>query len=77
MWTAWSACSVTCGGGNQTRTRSCDSPLPSFGGQTCLGMSIDFPRDCNNQSCDPGYMIKLFVNLIYFKNFCQGLKIKL
>ena len=45
-WTAWSTCSATCGGGNQTRT--CTNPAPSNGGSVCSGAA---QQDCNTQSC--------------------------
>lgn len=36
-WSQWSACSKTCGSGEKTRSRQCDSPAPSHGGDYCLG----------------------------------------
>ncbi|KAI4884058.1 hypothetical protein NFI96_030660, partial [Prochilodus magdalenae] len=36
-WSAPSACSVTCGVGQQMKTRKCDSPAPKYGGQQCQG----------------------------------------
>ncbi|XP_022080242.1 SCO-spondin-like isoform X2 [Acanthaster planci] len=36
-WGAWSECSVTCGGGSITRSRACDDPAPSWGGDDCPG----------------------------------------
>ena len=46
-WSNWSACSVTCGGGTQTKT--CNNPAPSCGGKNCPG---DTPQQsCNTQPC--------------------------
>jgi hypothetical protein len=48
-WSAWSACSATCGGG--TSTRSCTNPAPSNGGASCVG---DSQQACNTQACSSG-----------------------
>nr|XP_022321026.1 coadhesin-like isoform X3 [Crassostrea virginica] len=40
QWGAWSGfsnCSVKCGNGTKTRTRSCDNPAPQYGGLKCAG----------------------------------------
>lgn len=37
-WTAWSECTVTCGEGQQYRTRNCSNPTPDFGGSDCSGL---------------------------------------
>ncbi|XP_071092368.1 semaphorin-5B-like isoform X1 [Haliotis cracherodii] len=59
-WGAWGAevavttCTATCGGGQRTyrRTRACDSPAPSPGGQDCVGSATsDVIRTCNEQLC--------------------------
>ena len=34
-WGAWSDCSANCGGGVQSRTRSCNDPVPQYGGAIC------------------------------------------
>ncbi len=47
-WSAWSACSTTCGGSG-TQTRSCTSPARANGGADCIGDSM---QACNRQSCD-------------------------
>ena len=47
-WSGWSRCSVTCGGG--TQTRSCTNPRPANGGANCSGASS---RACNTQACPP------------------------
>ncbi|XP_078611401.1 uncharacterized protein LOC144881901 isoform X2 [Branchiostoma floridae x Branchiostoma japonicum] len=36
-WSPWSACSLTCGDGTQSRNRVCTNPAPSHGGQVCTG----------------------------------------
>ncbi|KAK7507142.1 hypothetical protein BaRGS_00001077, partial [Batillaria attramentaria] len=36
-WGPWSTCSLQCGAGTRTRTRSCNQPEPAFGGHPCKG----------------------------------------
>ncbi|XP_078573393.1 von Willebrand factor D and EGF domain-containing protein-like [Branchiostoma floridae x Branchiostoma japonicum] len=47
-WSPWSACSVTCGVGEQTRDRTCTNPAPAHGGADCGG------PDQETQACDTG-----------------------
>lgn len=55
MWGPWSECSVTCDTGVVTRTRTCDSPRPLFGGRECEGSATD-TRDCTaNKQCPGRY----------------------
>lgn len=49
-WGTWNGCSVTCGGGSQTRTRTCNNPPPSGGGENCRGSSSEL-QSCNTQGC--------------------------
>ncbi|XP_072170585.1 uncharacterized protein [Diadema setosum] len=46
----WSACSVTCGGGMQTRTRSCSDPAPAYGGANCTG-ETEQTQSCGDVIC--------------------------
>ncbi|CAC5396790.1 unnamed protein product [Mytilus coruscus] len=50
QWTAWSMCSFSCGNGNQSRRRRCNSPIPSAGGSDCNGTNIQ-TQTCNVLSC--------------------------
>lgn len=50
----WGACTVTCGGG--TQTRACDSPAPANGGKPCCGGNFGKAgcpdiQLCNTQVC--------------------------
>lgn len=54
-WSSYSHCSVSCGGGNQTRTRSCTNPAPSHGGHICVGKSVE-TATCNDHGCPSKYI---------------------
>ena len=60
----WSVCSAECGGGTQTRTRTCTNPAPAHGGADCVGDSSE-TRECNTQAC-PGYLTLYFNCLLSF-----------
>ncbi|XP_062599842.1 coadhesin-like, partial [Saccostrea cucullata] len=49
-WTDWSSCSVTCGSGQETRTRTCNRPAPLYGGRSCDG-NVTEMRSCNQSVC--------------------------
>lgn len=49
-WSSWETCSVTCGGGEQSRNRTCYGPF--YGGQNCSGVDQE-TQDCNTHPC-PG-----------------------
>ncbi|XP_047124228.2 uncharacterized protein LOC105846481 [Hydra vulgaris] len=53
-WGEWmrSACSKTCSGGIVTLYRTCDSPIPAYYGQDCLGIS-NYTEDCSNNIICP------------------------
>uniref|UniRef100_H0WC62 Hemicentin-1 n=1 Tax=Cavia porcellus TaxID=10141 RepID=H0WC62_CAVPO len=52
-WQSWSHCSVSCGGGEKTRKRLCDNPVPSKSGRSCRGDATQVSR-CNTQACPGG-----------------------
>uniref|UniRef100_A0A8C0KRB0 Hemicentin-1 n=1 Tax=Canis lupus dingo TaxID=286419 RepID=A0A8C0KRB0_CANLU len=52
-WTSWSSCSVSCGGGEKTRKRLCNNPVPSISGRPCPGDATQVSR-CNMQVCPGG-----------------------
>nr|KAG5685999.1 hypothetical protein BaRGS_028332 [Batillaria attramentaria] len=57
-WTDWGPCSVTCGKGTRTRTRTCDNPPPSSGGADCVGSATE-TSPCHLQSCGSDLCIDL------------------
>ncbi|XP_054871824.1 hemicentin-1-like [Amphiprion ocellaris] len=52
-WQPWGECSASCGGGERTHVRLCNSPSPSNGGRPCPGDSTQLSR-CNTQACPGG-----------------------
>ncbi|XP_053376438.1 coadhesin-like [Mercenaria mercenaria] len=49
-WSVWSACEVSCGGGQTTRSRQCVYPNKLQKDLPCIGVS-DENKSCNTQSC--------------------------
>jgi len=50
QWSEFSACSTTCGRGEQTSTRTCTNPPPSGGGRGC-GKVTTRKKKCNLEPC--------------------------
>ena len=50
-WNQWGSCSAPCGGGTQTRTRTCDYQS-NYGGKYCSGPTYEIAT-CNDDYC-PG-----------------------
>ncbi|XP_060579285.1 IgGFc-binding protein-like isoform X2 [Ruditapes philippinarum] len=67
-WENWGPCSASCGGGIQSRHRTCSNPRPSLLGRYC-DRSPDETRTCNKRRrCALGYYGTRFI-FGYMKNF--------
>lgn len=55
-WLSWGACSRTCGGGAQRRSRTCTNPPPRNGGAACSGGRFE-TRQCNSIGCPGTFLI--------------------
>ena len=51
-WSEWTQCTVTCGNGTKNRHRTCNNPIPQFGGDNCTGAARE-QRVCQLPPC-PG-----------------------
>ncbi|XP_052792411.1 coadhesin-like [Mya arenaria] len=49
-WSGWSGCDVTCGQGNNSRSRTCSEPPPAHGGINCSGDGVE-ARPCSREPC--------------------------
>ena len=69
QWSDWSVpstCSVTCGTGTRTKTRTCDNPAPAHGGAQCIGSS-DETEACQEVDC-PGLCRLIIINIFSLLN---------
>ncbi|XP_014781094.1 A disintegrin and metalloproteinase with thrombospondin motifs 16 [Octopus bimaculoides] len=53
MWTEWTKCSRSCGGGVTYRERQCNKPFPQYGGRPCEGIA-NISMICNKKKCPLG-----------------------
>lgn len=56
-WSQWTECTVTCGGGNKERTRTCTNPEPSGGGANCIG-NLNETLTCGDDACSSKYVFR-------------------
>ncbi|XP_068613342.1 A disintegrin and metalloproteinase with thrombospondin motifs 3-like [Brachionichthys hirsutus] len=49
-WSKYGSCSRSCGTGVRFRTRQCNNPAPSNGGQDCPGVNYEYQL-CNTDGC--------------------------
>lgn len=69
-WGSWRTCSVTCGGGSQSRSRTCTNPAPQYNGSPCPNSDTS-TQACNTHHCPSkcdiyliNLLLKTFSNLI-------------
>ncbi|XP_078656418.1 receptor-type tyrosine-protein phosphatase epsilon-like [Branchiostoma floridae x Branchiostoma belcheri] len=58
-WTDWPPCSVSCGNGTRTRTRTCDNPSPAYGGRDCEGAASETQTCPDQPACPTGPSVGL------------------
>ena len=49
-WSAYSKCSKSCAGGQQSRSRTCTKPKPQGSGKKCKGVTKE-QKKCNTSPC--------------------------
>ncbi|CAE7739327.1 Sspo [Symbiodinium sp. CCMP2592] len=69
-WSAWVECPVTCGGGNQNRTRDVAVP-PTNGGKACVGNKTE-TRACGNGACPVDCELNDWSNWTACEPYCAG-----
>jgi len=61
QWNKWSSCTVTCGSGSRTRSRTCSNLTQQYRGTQCTGADIH-TSFCNNQLC-PGTLSDIYLTM--------------
>ena len=69
-WLSWSTCSAACGGGTRSRSRLCNNPMPSNGGEPCTGSSVQ-SQSCNTGACISMGKILIYQRMIGVTLFCK------
>ncbi|CAE7251463.1 SSPO [Symbiodinium natans] len=69
-WSAWVACPVTCGGGNQNRSRDVAVP-PTNGGKACVGNKTEM-RPCGAVACPVDCALNDWSNWTACEPYCAG-----
>ncbi|XP_060593958.1 A disintegrin and metalloproteinase with thrombospondin motifs adt-1-like [Ruditapes philippinarum] len=59
QWGTWSSCSLTCGGGVRSQSRTCTNPRPSSSGAYCEGDNVKVTA-CNTGSCVPNIIFNAY-----------------
>ena len=49
-WSEWGKCTVSCGGGQRRRFRTCNDPPLKSNARPCVGGGQE-TQTCNNQEC--------------------------
>jgi hypothetical protein len=65
-WGTWSSCSLTCGGGVRSQSRTCTNPRPSVSGSNCDGKDMKV-TPCNTGSCGM-YATFIITSYVYVRS---------
>ena len=60
IWSGWAPCSVSCGDGKHSRSRTCNKPTPANGGRQCVGKATE------SKTCRPRLCAGMYVSWIYY-----------
>ena len=64
-WGPYGDCSKSCGGGEQSRKRTCTNPPPANGGKDCSSLGPNTSsRNCNEKNCPSECVSELVIVLI-------------
>ena len=66
-WGVYETCSKSCGSGTKIRTRHCDDPLPSNGGQSCVGDAHN-EMTCNTDTCPGNETLHAYIIINFESN---------